>query len=76
MIDRWKEEGHPEGREEGRLSAFRVSIAGILNARFGSIPDSLEESLGRISDPARLENLTALAATCDSVDVLLRSLDD
>ena len=76
MIDRWKEEGHPEGRDEGRLSAFRTSIADILNARFGSTPDSLQEALARVSDPAHLKNLAVLAVTRNSVDVFLRSLDD
>jgi predicted transposase YdaD len=87
LIDRWKAEGRLEGREEGRLEGReegrlegrvedrRDSIVVILTARFDSIPESVDATLQQISDLQRLEKLTALAATCDSVSRFLHEAE-
>ncbi len=75
LIDRWKAEGRLEGREEGRVEDRRDSIVVILTARFDSVPESVRDTLQQISDLQRLEKLTALAATCDSVSRFLQEAE-
>jgi hypothetical protein len=64
-----REEGRLEGREEGRLDAKREDIRQFVRARFGSVPQALEERLAA-ADEATLNAFIQRAATAPSADQL------
>lgn len=64
MATSWVEELLTQGRAEGEAKAILTT----LKARFGNVPESLAQNVMGYNDPAALESLTILAATCASLD--------
>jgi hypothetical protein len=58
-----------EGREEGRLNAKREDIREFVRARFGTVPQALEERLAT-ADEATLNSLIQSAAPVAAADQL------
>jgi hypothetical protein len=56
-------------REEGRLEAKREAVREVVRARFGTVPQALEERLAT-ADEATLNTLIQRAATAPSTDQL------
>jgi hypothetical protein len=50
-----------------RARTVRGTVVSFLEARFGSVPDDVRSAVGGVTDPARLESLVRLAATCPDV---------
>jgi predicted transposase YdaD len=63
-----REEGLTKGREEGLTKGERESIARVLSARFGTVPDDIRRAIEANSDRSALESLTIHAAICDTID--------
>lgn len=74
LIDKWMEQGREQGLEQGRIEDRRNSIVDILAARFHDVPESIRDTVHRISDSQRLVRLTSIAATCESIDQFAESL--
>jgi hypothetical protein len=56
-----------KGEIRGELKTAREDIVGVLEARFGRIPESLKEKLAAINDRAVLKDLLLKAVTTASV---------
>ncbi|NLS92146.1 MAG: Rpn family recombination-promoting nuclease/putative transposase [Planctomycetaceae bacterium] len=74
LIERWKEEGRLEGREEGRVLSRQETILEILTTRFERVPEPVSHFVRGIFDLERLARLTAAALKCDSLDQFAESL--
>jgi hypothetical protein len=57
-----------EYKIEGKIEGKPEMIIRILKKRFKDISESMEESLLKISDPDKLDNLVFIAATSDTLD--------
>lgn len=60
--------------ETYRATMLRESITAALEARFGSVPDSVYSGLANVTEANRLETLIRLAATCPNVDEFAAAL--
>jgi hypothetical protein len=60
--------------EEGRQEAFRQSIAEVLEARFGALPDDLPAALSSVEALPQLHALLRIAACCPDLDSFRASL--
>ncbi len=56
------------GQEKGRQEGLQGAILGVLEARFGEIPEPLTKAILVVLDPTALEALTRKAATIASLD--------
>ena len=73
LIDKLHQEGMQEGRQEysGTLSQCLIST---LEQRFSGIPDSLKDSIRKVTDAKRLYNLTGCAFTAKTIEEFARQL--
>ena len=55
--------GHREGRAEGRTEALADAILDVLEARFGSLPESAVNQVRALKDESRLRRAVRLAGT-------------
>ncbi|MBI2892069.1 MAG: Uma2 family endonuclease [Deltaproteobacteria bacterium] len=60
-----------EGRNEGKAEGKAEAVISILNARGLPLPPDVRQRILSTRDPARLERLLALAATCTDTGVLV-----
>ena len=60
FLTSFERRGMAQGVVEGRAQ----SLIDVLTARFGQLPETLKESITRITDVAALESLIKIAATC------------
>ncbi len=66
MATSWVEELLCEGETKAVIT--------VLEARFGTVPQSVQDAVTAFSDSAKLDALTRLAATCASIDEFKRGL--
>jgi predicted transposase YdaD len=69
-----REEGREEGRQEGLLQARRLSVLDVLEARFGPVPETVEEKLQAVADEASLRRVLGTASTARSITAFLQTL--
>ncbi|MDL2322139.1 Rpn family recombination-promoting nuclease/putative transposase [Desulfosarcina sp. OttesenSCG-928-B08] len=74
MAEVWKAEGKTEGKAEGEVKGRMEGILAFLEARFGSVPGPVRNAVITCTDPAKLNDFTRLAATCDSMDEFQQGL--
>ncbi len=67
FVTSFERRGRAEGRAEGRVEGRAQSVIDVLTARFGQLPETLNESVKRITDVAALESLIKIAATCAAI---------
>ena len=60
--------------EAQRANVARMSISATLEARFGSVPESVRTELASITDANRLEAMIRIAATCPDVATFAAAL--
>ncbi len=63
-----------EGRREGRVEGKAEAIITVLESRFGSVPASIKKSVAASTNWTELDALTALAATCNTLDEFKRGM--
>ena len=56
------------GIEKGRAEGLRLAIAGVLETRFGEVPQTVGEQLQGIVDEAQLKALCNMAASTESLE--------
>lgn len=70
----WKEEGRQEGRHEGRHEGIEQGAQEFLlsqiEARFGSVPAQIRQTVEEIHDPEELKRLGKKLFTASSLDDL------
>jgi hypothetical protein len=71
---RGKAEGISEGEERGKAEGQVLAILCVLKARFGSIPQALQDRLFAVTNLTQLETLAGQAAVCPSVDVFSKQV--
>ncbi len=60
--------------EELKTEGKAESVITVLEARFGTVPKSVGDAVHDYTNPAKLDALTRLAATCASIDEFKRGL--
>ena len=64
---KWVAEGEARGEARGETKGLTHAIQSVLQARFMTVPKTLQKRLASISDLGQLELLTKQAATCSSL---------
>lgn len=54
VVEGWREEGRTAGRVEGELRALVAGVLGVLEAKFGSIPPELADTIRQTTDAEAL----------------------
>lgn len=62
------EEGKQEGKQEGELATFRANILDVLEIRFGTVSEDIQEHLNGRDDVTYLRNLLRTAARPATLD--------
>lgn len=68
-VTSWERRGREEGREEGRQEGTRAAVRRVLRARFGAVPEAVEQRIAA-ADRAALDQLIERAAIVPAVDDL------
>lgn len=55
IADSWREEGRVEGQAEGALQTSRTLLCGLLEERFGVLPEALVQQITALTDVDRLQ---------------------
>lgn len=63
FADEMERKGLAKGKAEGKAE----SIAVVLAARFGTVPEALSKKIGAVHKPAQLDKLLVIATTCQSL---------
>jgi uncharacterized protein YecA (UPF0149 family) len=63
-----------KGLEKGRAEGLRLAITGVLETRFGEISTNTREQLEVISAQDKLQALSLLAATAESLEAFQSEL--
>jgi hypothetical protein len=66
IAESWME----EGMEEGRVNTARTIELGLLEEKFGKLPDDLVQRINAVSDPAKLERAARQTLRLDKLDDL------
>jgi predicted transposase YdaD len=85
LAEQFRQEGHQEGREEGReegrqegllagIASLHRALLEVLEARFGSVPAGLTETLSTVSDLEKLKALHKAALTSPDLESFALSL--
>jgi hypothetical protein len=74
LADRFRQEGHQEGRVEGEIHSLHSALLEVLEVRFGSIPEGLGETLAAVSDLDRLKALHRTALTSPDLEAFASGL--
>ena len=70
-LEEWAEErGMARGIQQGELAATRRLLCGLLEDRFGPVPDDLRRQIGEIEDLARLERSIRRCPSLGSLEEL------
>ena len=70
-LEEWAEErGMERGIQRGELAATRRLLCGLLEDRFGPVPDDLRRQIGEIEDLARLERSIRRCPSLGSLEEL------
>ncbi|RME80631.1 MAG: hypothetical protein D6785_10085 [Planctomycetota bacterium] len=62
------QQGMQEGRQEGLIQSKQEDILRVLEKRFGSVSDTINQKVGSTQDLSRLEELLDLSVTCQSLE--------
>lgn len=73
-LKRGIEQGLEQGIQQGLQAGMRRAILRVLQARFGSVPPTLEERLEQIQSEETLQELCGLAAQVESVSAFEQAL--
>ena len=65
----WEQEGHERGRER-TLNEVRAALVGLLEERFGSVPDVVRQRIAEMGSAQEMVALSARVATAPSLDAL------
>ena len=57
LVEQWYNEGEAEGKVKGKVETSQKVIIEFLEIRFHSVPSSLVDKVGKISDVKTLEEL-------------------
>jgi hypothetical protein len=71
LEERARREGRREGKEEARQELREVlqrTLTGVVESRFGAVPESLAAQIRQVEDPSRLENLIRHAVVVGSLE--------
>ncbi len=60
-----------EAREEARQEAFRLALRSLLEARFGSLPDSVSSFIDNYSDSDALKKCILYAPRAESLQAVI-----
>jgi hypothetical protein len=66
--------GEARGKAIGKAIGKAEAIVSVLTARFGKVPAALEKKIHGIQEYSSIEQLTFLAATCDSLEAFKKGL--
>ena len=69
ILDEGRHEGEQKGRQEGEQERLCADVLAVLEVRFGSLPDSLAQQVGQVTDRERLEALHRRAVLVESLEV-------
>ena len=67
IIRRGRVEGEASGEARGRIEGAEILLLGLLEARFGEVPDTLRAVLDRCPIEV-LRELAVMAASCESIE--------
>jgi len=67
FITSFERKGMAQGMAQGMVEGRAQSLIDVLTARFGQLPETLNESVKRITDVAALESLIKIAAICETL---------
>ncbi len=73
-LKRGRMEGKAEGKAEGRTEGKAEAIITVLESRFGPLSARVKKAVSSQTNWVVLDSLTALAATCKSLDEFKRGL--
>ena len=59
--------GEQRGEQRGQKQGLEIAIFGFLDARFGTLPTAIRESVAKLT-PAQAERMMQFLAQCDSLD--------
>ena len=63
-----KAEGKVEGKAEGRLDAAREMLQGLLEEKFGTVPDAVRQRIQATTDLVRLQAAARAVLRLGSLD--------
>lgn len=62
------EEGRQEGRQEGQILMQQQDVLEVLEIRYGTIPELIRNSIQKLADKVRLQELHRLAVQCKTME--------
>ncbi len=65
------QEAREKAREEARQEAFRLALRSLLEARFGSLPDSVSSFIDNYSDSDALKKCILYAPRAESLQAVI-----
>lgn len=68
-------EGKAKGLAEGELKGQALSIAILLEERFGVLDEKVLKSLAEVADPSKLRSLLLLASRCETLEEFVLGLE-
>jgi hypothetical protein len=71
-----RREGQQEGRQEGGAEEAQRAVLEVLGARFGRVPEGLEEEVRQEKRLAKLRELLREAVVCSTVEAFAASLGE
>jgi len=74
MVEIWKAEGMQQGIIEGEAKVGRHMVLAVLRARFGRVPNEVEQAVHAMSDPIALESWAVQTATCQTIEEFVQVL--
>lgn len=69
-----QEEGRRKGQEEGQQKGGQDLLLAVLESRFQSVPQDVQDGIRAVRDPGVLTDLGRQAATVDSMDRFAQDL--
>jgi hypothetical protein len=63
------------GEARGATGKGRSMLLTFLRAKFRKVPKTIENAIGKMTDPVALESLAAIAATCESLDEFAEAIN-
>ena len=75
LAEKWFQEGIEKGIEKGAAQTARKAVLEVLEARFGSVPESVAEWIQGAEDVGMLQALLKEAATAESPERFRKALE-
>ena len=69
-------EGRAEGKAEGKAEGFGLALQDLLEARFGTLPQSVTSYIASSSDANALRKLTLFAYHAESLQAVVDRIND